>query len=574
MTFQPVHDLVELCALKGIEYAVISPGSRSAPLTLAFARHPRIKTFIIPDERSAGFIGLGIAQKTGKTVALVCTSGTAGLNYAPAIAEAFYQQIPLLVLTADRPPEWIDQKDGQAIRQQHLFGNNCKRSFDFPVSFFHKDESWHANHLANEALNCCQKSPKGPVHLNIPFREPLYSESGEPLGIDQQVRTIDQVPFHPILAEKEISALQNLIAQSHKVLIVAGQLPPDERFRNSLNSALSDIPIIADITANLSGVNGSFGLIDQLLLTADDPTSLAPDLLITFGGPVLSKKIKQWIRQNPPVFHWHISNEENVADTFQCLSHHLPVEPDYFFKEIWTQLKGNVRAEQKEYFQLWTKKKEAYLAFKSTTKSTTQLPFNEAEAVAQIHQKLPANSLLQLGNSMAVRYADLAGLNSRSDVEVFANRGTSGIDGSLSTAVGCALATDKTVTLIIGDLSFFYDRNGLWHNTLPPNLRIVLLNNNGGGIFGMIDGPKTQPELKEYFITEQKLNAKSAAAEYGLGYFCAASQRELSEGISWLFQESNQIRLLEVSTTQAANNAAFQHYFKLTPHASEPLDSN
>lgn len=191
MSLQPVYDIAEICAKKGITHAVISPGSRSAALTLAFVRHPSIKTFIIPDERSAGFIALGMAQQLRKPVVTICTSGTAVYNLGPAIAEAFFQQVPLVVLTADRPPEWVAQQDGQTIFQRNIFGAHVKQSYELPVSRQHPDEAWHVNRIINEAVNLSLDLPPGPVHINAPFREPFYpASSGEIIRYSSDVRTI------------------------------------------------------------------------------------------------------------------------------------------------------------------------------------------------------------------------------------------------------------------------------------------------------------------------------------------------------------------------------------------------
>ena len=187
---QAVYNIAEICARHGITDVVLSPGSRSAPLTLAFARHPELTVRVVPDERAAAFIGLGIAQAQRRAVALVCTSGTAGLNYAPAVAEAFFQQIPLLIFTADRPPEWIDQLDGQTIRQHNLYGAHAKGAFEFPVDTAHADAKWHSARIVNEAINLAQAAPAGPVQVNVPLREPFYPKAGEEIRYEQDVKII------------------------------------------------------------------------------------------------------------------------------------------------------------------------------------------------------------------------------------------------------------------------------------------------------------------------------------------------------------------------------------------------
>ncbi|MBC8082789.1 MAG: 2-succinyl-5-enolpyruvyl-6-hydroxy-3-cyclohexene-1-carboxylic-acid synthase, partial [Hymenobacter sp.] len=185
---QAIHNIAEICARHGITDVVLSPGSRSAPLTLAFARHPALTVRVVPDERAAAFIALGMAQAQRRVVVLVCTSGTAGLNYAPAVAEAYFQQIPLVIFTADRPPEWIDQLDGQTVRQHNLYGAHAKGAFEFPVDTSHADAKWHSARLINEAINLAQAAPAGPVQVNVPLREPFYPKAGEEIRYEQDVK--------------------------------------------------------------------------------------------------------------------------------------------------------------------------------------------------------------------------------------------------------------------------------------------------------------------------------------------------------------------------------------------------
>ncbi|RYG01516.1 MAG: 2-succinyl-5-enolpyruvyl-6-hydroxy-3-cyclohexene-1-carboxylic-acid synthase, partial [Chitinophagaceae bacterium] len=256
MILQPINDIAAICALHGIEEAVLCPGSRSAPLTLAFVRHSGIRTRTITDERSAAFIALGIAQQTKKPVVLVCTSGTAALNFAPAIAEAFYQQIPLLVLTADRPPEWIDQHDGQAIKQQNIYGGHVKKSFQVPVDLTHPDAAWHTNRIINEAINLTQVYPAGPTHINVPFREPFYPVEGEVYSFSKNPRIIKSWSVAASLTENCLSQLQEIISQSKRVLVIAGLNAPDKKLQEAINRAsqANSLVFIPDITSNLTSV--------------------------------------------------------------------------------------------------------------------------------------------------------------------------------------------------------------------------------------------------------------------------------------------------------------------------------
>jgi 2-succinyl-5-enolpyruvyl-6-hydroxy-3-cyclohexene-1-carboxylate synthase len=293
---QAVFNIAEICAQHGITDVVLSPGSRSAPLTLAFARHPayRGKLRVVPDERAAAFIGLGLAQATRRPVVLVCTSGTAGLNYAPAVAEAFFQQIPLLVLTADRPPEWIDQLDGQTIRQRNLYGAHAKGTFDFPADTAHADAKWHAERVINEAINLTLAGPAGPVHVNVPLREPFYPKAGEEVTYEQAVKIIHDDHSNTILPPAEILALRRQLRDAGRVLVVAGQQSENPTLTAALYefAEARQVPVVADSIANVGDVP-AVRRQDIFLagLSQEQKADLRPDLLITFGQSLISKAL-------------------------------------------------------------------------------------------------------------------------------------------------------------------------------------------------------------------------------------------------------------------------------------------
>ncbi|RYY09567.1 MAG: 2-succinyl-5-enolpyruvyl-6-hydroxy-3-cyclohexene-1-carboxylic-acid synthase, partial [Cytophagaceae bacterium] len=322
---QAVFNIAEICAQHGITDVILSPGSRSAPLTLAFARHPayRGRLRVVPDERAAAFIGLGIAQATRRPVVLVCTSGTAGLNYAPAVAEAFFQQVPLLVLTADRPPEWIDQLDGQTIRQRDLYGAHAKGTFDFPADTAHADAKWHAERLINEAINLTRTFPAGPVQVNIPLREPFYPKAGEEMGYEPDVKIIRDDHSNTILPPAEILDLRRQLREAGRVLVVAGQQPESPTLTAALYefAEARQVPVVADTIANLGDVP-AVRRQDIFLagLSKEDKAALRPDLLITFGQSLISKALKLFLRDAAPAQHWHLQPAGEVADTFRSLT--------------------------------------------------------------------------------------------------------------------------------------------------------------------------------------------------------------------------------------------------------------
>lgn len=559
MIHQSIANIAEICARKDVKHVVLSPGSRCAPLSISFVRHPEISVRTISDERSAAFIALGMAQQVKNPVCLVCTSGSAAYNYAPAVAEAFFQQVPLIIFTADRPPEWIDQLDGQTIRQFGIYGNHIKKSYQLPVSFDHADAQWHSERIISEAINLSTTFPQGPVHINVPLREPLYPSSNDEIIFQKDVKVIDQVDTYSTLSTVVKSKLSESLKKHKKILIVAGQGNFDPYLVQNLQkiSEKYKIPVVAEAISNIHPHKTSIKHHDVFL--NDDENlilELKPDLLITFGKSVLSKSLKSFLRKNKPSEHWHLQKSGDVADTFQSLTKVIPVKPDYFINEVLAQNAFNPLNEG--YLNLWHHYEEKASRFiKDFFDSIDK--FGEFSALEILLKSLP-DCNLHVANSMAIRYVSLLSLNAERDkIEIFANRGTSGIDGSNSTAVGAAFASKKITTLITGDMAFFYDRNAFWHNYSVPNLKMIVLNNHAGGIFRIIDGPSSLPELEEFFETRQKLEAKNLAEEFGFSYFQVKNKRELLEQLATFF-ETESTAILEVKTESIINNTIFKTF--------------
>ncbi|MCK5209256.1 MAG: 2-succinyl-5-enolpyruvyl-6-hydroxy-3-cyclohexene-1-carboxylic-acid synthase, partial [Cyclobacteriaceae bacterium] len=343
MIIQPIVNIAEICAQHNIKQAVICPGSRSAPLTLAFARHPKINTFVIPDERSAGFIGLGIAQSGNTPVALICTSGTAAANLYPAIIEAFYQQVPLLIFTADRPPEWIDQQDGQTIRQNNMFQNHILASYQFPVSFDHEEAKWHAEKMVSEAILKASGLSSGPVHINIPIREPFYPSADEKYQYSNSLKVIKAPRMEMTPTIKQVEDLENelnihahLSGRQGKIMVLAGQSPLNKELINLLMKIQKKLKwvVVGDIIANIHGLQHMISSHDIILNNLSEIYELQPDLLITFGKTVLSKSLKTFIRTNQPAEHWQIGEDHEVIDAFKSLTKKVLLNPIVFFKIV------------------------------------------------------------------------------------------------------------------------------------------------------------------------------------------------------------------------------------------------
>ena len=568
MILQSINNIAEICARKGVKNAIISPGSRSATLTLAFARHPDIKTKVIPDERAAGFIGLGMAQYSQQTVALICTSGSAAYNFAPAVVEAYFQEIPLLVFTADRPKEWGGQQDGQTIYQTEIYGKHVKKSFELPADYDHPDAIWQIERVLNEAINLSQIAPKGPVHVNVPIREPFYPAANETIQYDRNVKIVERLTTETVLPTDLWHRLQNEFESHDRILIAVGQLPPNPELMKTLYTLSEEfgVVVLGDVTANLPANEPFIGHHDVLLGNQDEELrqSLRPDLLITLGNSFISKNLKSFLRKQPPVAHWQVKITDELVDSLQSLTTQIPVEPTYFFQKLLEDLDyqqfvqhDSDDEERQKYRQIWLNNdRKAQQTLRHFLRTNAQ--WGDFLAVEWVIDHLPENVVLQLSNSMPVRYANLLGLTQAA--EVFANRGTSGIDGCSSTAVGAALATEKIVFLLTGDVAFFYDRNALWHPHLPDNLRIVLINNGGGNIFRLIDGPSAQPELAQYFETQHQQTAQRTAQDAGITYVEVRQIADLETHWNVFCERDGKAKILEIFTDPVANGLVFEAY--------------
>ncbi|MCB9151458.1 MAG: 2-succinyl-5-enolpyruvyl-6-hydroxy-3-cyclohexene-1-carboxylic-acid synthase [Caldilineaceae bacterium] len=571
---QILAQIAQACVEHGLRDFIISPGSRSAPLTATVAQHPDLRCRVVIDERAAAYVALGLAQQSRAPVGLICTSGTAALNFAPAVTEAFYQQIPLVVFTADRPPEWIDQQDNQAIHQRALYAPHCRGYFELPVEYAHADAQWYALRQISEAFQQALGPVRGPVQINAPLREPLYGAApvAQPIPPPKIIRTASATPQ---LATDQWRHLQRDWQAAGRKLVLVGTHALSSRLQRSLRHLDRDphVAIIGDVTGNIFPDGTRLSHADAILGSRNAQTLdvLAPDLLVTLGGPVVSKYLKNFLRRRPPAAHWHLHPGGLAADTFQTLTHVLPVAPAPFLDQLaWAAGENLPSAPGTEmgYKAEWLQREAA--ARQHLQPFFEQAPFGEFQAVYRILQALPQNGRLQVGNSMVIRYVNFIGRLpghhfSCGPVSVSANRGASGIDGAVSTAVGAALATTEMTTLLVGDLGFFYDRNALWHAHVPRNLRIVILNNHGGGIFDLIDGPnQLDPELrKTYFLTPQPLTAQRTAADHGCDYWHCKTGDELALAFKEFFRPRARAGILEIETDMQVNGAVFQAFKQL-----------
>ncbi|WP_281225330.1 2-succinyl-5-enolpyruvyl-6-hydroxy-3-cyclohexene-1-carboxylic-acid synthase [Flavobacterium aquiphilum] len=541
------QSLLQIFLAKGITNIIISPGSRNAPLTIGFASNPAFNCYSIADERSAAFFALGIAQQTRKPTVVVCTSGSALLNYYPAFSEAFYSQIPLIVVSADRPQNKIDIGDGQTIRQQNVFSNHSLYNANLLEAASEENDR-----KINEAINTAI-AKKGPVHINAPFEEPLYETVSE-LGVNSAI--IASAKVNRTIDINDLQKSVPLWDKATRKLILIGVNEPNSIAEDVIKAFANDESVVV-MTENTSNVSHESFIsnIDTIItpFTNEDFEKFRPEILVTFGGMVVSKRIKAYFRKYKPDHHWHVDTLR-AYDTFGCLSEHFEVEPNTFF-EAFLPLTSKVES---DYFsqlnaikELRKEKHDIYL---------TKIPFTDFKVFEKVISGMPKNSQLQISNSSAIRYAQLIPIDP--SIEVYCNRGTSGIDGSTSTAIGAAVANTKPTVFITGDIGFLYDSNALWNNYIPKNFKIILINNGGGGIFRILPGHSETPVFNTYFETSHNLTAEHLSKMFGLDYLTANDEPSLSKGLELLYAQNDKPVILEVFTPTTENNAVLLQYFR------------
>lgn len=553
-----VQALLELAYFHGIRTVVFSPGSRNAPLVIAFQADDRFEKVIIPDERSAAFFALGVIQERRQPVAVCCTSGSAATNYMPAVVEAFYQRLPLVLLTADRPKEWVDQGEGQTIRQEGLYGNHVVAEANLLVDSNNEADRAYNDRILNEALSMAALR-EGPVHVNLPFEEPLYGTTEKRF----QPKTISVVGGRPQLSGEELEEVVSLWNGAAKKWVLVGQVLPGKHWNDAIQELAKDdnTLIWTESTTNLPE-EVTIGHIDRVIntLSDEDLTELVPDVLLTFGGAIISKKVKALLRNNPPKAHIHIDVKWPQPDTFRALTHGVIARPEEFFKHFLPAIVNASSDYRKKWMDVAQSKREYHVEFASQVQYSDFLVFRDLLA------KLDSSYKLQIGNSSVIRYVQLFD-DGRENLH-FSNRGTAGIDGSSSTAVGMAWASEEPVLLISGDVSFFYDSNAFFNKVVPASMRVLLINNGGGGIFRIINGPDQSGALEEYFETSHNTSAEGIAQSYGLEYQSAKGEGEWREGLDWLLAKSNGPKVLEVFTPGDLNADVLRSYFQFLRNRS------
>lgn len=549
-----VQLVVDQCEANGIKKIVFSPGSRNAPFAISFDENPFFETYVIHDERSAAFFALGMAQELNEPVALCCTSGTASLNFYPAIAEAFYRSIPLLVITADRPESWINQGDGQTIVQKNVFKSHIRYAITLTDGKLTETDIWYAQRETAHAFHILKSSWSGPVHINVGLNEPLYNSIEKQ---DNLCRKFNSGQLTTCLSKSFLTEVTQSL-ENAKIMVLCGQLPKNEHLQFQLETFAenSNVVTLVENTSNLTS-ESFIACIDRTLngITKNEE-QFYPDVLITIGGAVVSKKIKAFLRKAKPKKHWKIGFDFPYMDTYQCLTDTIEMQSDEFFQSL-NSLDFN--RNQNNFFGKWKSidyiaKDRIFDCLQECKKLTDLVVFNH------FFEFLPENSILHMANSSVVRYCQL--FDPIKNVRYESNRGTSGIDGSTSTAVGAAVANpDKMHFLITGDISFLYDSNAFWIKHFPNNLKVVVINNNGGGIFRIIPGPATSKQRTTYFEAAQEQSSAAIASAFGFESKTIQSMSELNQVLPEFLSNKNEIQVLEIFTDAKQNPQDLDYFF-------------
>lgn len=559
-----VNILTALLVAHGVKHAVVCPGSRNAPIVHNLNECPNITCHPVTDERSAGFYALGMAQILRHPVAVCVTSGTALLNLLPATAEAYYQHVPLVVISADRPAMWIDQQDGQTLPQLDALGRFVSKVVSLPEPST-DDERWYCNRLVNEALLCCQRHGGSPVHLNVPISEPLFTFNVPALPAERVIRqvvaTTDVAHCQPVLAD---------IQSAQRPMIVVGQLSNKEAQRMALQlcELSTDVVVVYECLGMAchedaprnpdSPTEGLFPLhIDKVLMRMQQVEQYQPDIVVYLGGALVSKRLKAFLRQSPAAKTWIVNERGAIYDTFQNLTGVIDGAP-YDVLEVILRYVRREKEKQRLPFESGFRSKWTTLIQQVQAQNERfHPPYSSWQAVKRFFEAASHGDkyVLHAANSMSVRLVNLFA----SDY-VFCNRGVNGIDGSLSTAAGCSLVTTQNVYCVIGDLSFFYDQNALWHS-LGGNFRVLLLNNGGGVIFKSLPGLKDSTAQQTLISAQHHVTACGICQQNNVAYLSAHDEEELENNMNHFVNDNfDRPVVFEVFTSQEQDEQAMNEY--------------
>ena len=577
----PVAQTLILSCLKfDLFDVVISPGSRNVPLAIGFASNKKFKCYSIVDERSAAFFALGLSQKSKKPTILICTSGSALLNYYPAVAEAYYSEIPLIILSADRPEYKINIGDGQTINQSNVFEKNILYSNSLKQDCSHATEEIIKSNLQKivndkadySKIEKLQKSIQKnneetieiafnlsinkmqPVHLNVPMEEPLYEFNDSP-SISVKVKKKPEKK----LSLTDLDNFYKAINKASKIMILIGVSDGNILSKKSIQkiNSCSSIIVMKEHTSNVfneSFISNIDRLIGPIELHSNSDflfDELSPEIVISLGGMIVSKKIKSFLRNYKPRKHFHIGN--NISkDSFYSGVEHINTTANKFFENI------DLNKSDSKYFEKWNQLDYSKLDLHN--RYIKVINFSDLKVFEILTNWIPKKYNIQVANSTPIRYFQLFDLKNKN--MMFANRGTSGIDGSTSTAIGSSVQNDSPVLLVTGDLSFFYDVNALWNNHIPKNFRIIIINNSGGGIFKILPGFKENNLFSEFIETQHNLSARLIAKMFNFNYTRVSTKFGLNLYLRTFFKNSKKPKILEIKTSSIKSTKILKDYFR------------
>lgn len=550
-----VANFVDELYKSGLTDVVISPGSRSTPLAMTFAEHPKIKHWVNMDERSAAFFALGMAKQQQKAVAILCTSGTAAANYYPAIVESYYSRVPILVLTADRPHELRDVGAPQAINQINLYGEYVKWFHDMALPESTAPLLHYVRSKGARALSIASMGNQGPVHLNFPFREPLIPD----FTISNLWGQLDETSFYPNTEGKrrldklQLDSFLASLSKHEKGLIVCGP-QADEKLAERITELAGkyNLPILADPLSQLrAGQHNKENVIesyDAILKSDGVRKRLKPDFILRFGAMPVSKPYLFYVREHAETTHYIVESEEGYREPTGTSTHFIYAEPAYLCEDMINH-KKDMRFDD-EWIDSWTSMNETAKQHLSIGKAEGVM--TEGNAVEQLITVIPDKSTIYVGNSMPVRDLDTFFMTSPKHIRVLGNRGANGIDGMTSSALGAASHGER-VTLLLGDLSFFHDFNGLLlAKQYNINLTILLINNNGGGIFSFLPQVNHTDHFEALFGTPLDIDFEKVISVYNGKYSNPSSYLELEQALTESYQQSG-LSVIEVNTEREEN---------------------
>ena len=550
-----VNILTALLVAHGVRHAVVCPGSRNAPIVHNLNECPDIACYPVTDERSAGFYALGMSQALTKPVCVkepvvVCvTSGTALLNLAPAIAEAYYQRWPLVVISADRPPQWIDQLDGQTLPQPDALGRFVAKAVSLPEPR-DDEERWYCNRLVNEVL---LKSREGfPVHINVPIAEPLFSFTTQTLPAQRKIELIGSLMNNRLFHETFLSAF----FQARKPMVIVGQTYFDD---SCMAADLYEIGAYAVVLSESLTNTVERCHFDEVLPLLEGDDSYKPDFILYLGGTLVSKRLKRFIRGLSDVSVWSVSEDGAVYDTFMHLTGIIKGSVYEATVLLMDAIEQSTATHTETFVERWNRLLQRACAHADAYEPA----YSQMAAVKWFERRIEEKKIskkasFHYANSTAIRLANIYACH-----YVYCNRGVNGIDGSLSTAAGFSLVKDDTVYCVIGDLSFFYDQNALWNQNLKGNFRVLLLNNGKGGIFNMLPGLEQSPVRDSFVAASHQTSAEGICQQNHVVYLRADDMEQMQKGIETLLSlESGRPVLLEVFTNASEDESAYRLYFK------------